>query len=59
MAVLIGEIGRWGRLGLQIQGVKPRDLPDALDVRPKPETAPERVTDLADPRLAAFFARHV
>lgn len=34
-AILIEEIGRWGRLGLQIRGVKPHDLPEALDVRPK------------------------
>lgn len=40
--------------------MKGRALPEPLDVRPKPEKRePDATTisDLNDPRLAAFFAR--
>jgi hypothetical protein len=62
LAVLIEEIGRWGRINLSAMGAKEADLPDVRNVRPvevreKRPKSKTTITDLSDPRLLQFFGR--
>lgn len=58
-AATVEIVDFWGRVGAQLQGVKPRDLPDPVRIpRPGDEERNKPKIEKDPRKIAAFFAKH-